>query len=272
MREKPGSTIGFERRYNPFSVLRDEGEFVSALTRNLAPQPPNFQRIVELNRGPLLTEAAPLEPLAPARARQLLDEGAVLIDGRVPLEFDAAHVPGAINVTVVKAAAGTRAAWVVEPESEIVVTASSDEDARRLARNLEAVGLRRLRGYLAGGVSAWIEAGFEVASTPALDVRGLASRLRQGDVRLLDVRDRDEWEEGHVAGSLHVPYQELRDGVPGELASDGKPIAIACSAGNRSSIAASLLKRAGLDDVVHVADGGIEDLRNEGVALESGDE
>ncbi|MDQ3865207.1 MAG: MBL fold metallo-hydrolase, partial [Actinomycetota bacterium] len=55
MSEKPASTIGFERRYNRFARLAEEDDFVRALTGKLAPQPPNFRRIVELNRGPLLT-------------------------------------------------------------------------------------------------------------------------------------------------------------------------------------------------------------------------
>jgi hydroxyacylglutathione hydrolase len=58
--------------------------------------------------------------------------------------------------------------------------------------------------------------------------------------------------------------------VPAELENGGKPIAIVCSAGNRSSIAASLLKRAGLDTVEHVADGGVADLENEGIELVEG--
>ena len=69
-----------------------------------------------------------------------------------------------------------------------------------------------------------------------------------------------EWEDGHVEGSLHVPYQELRDGIPTELRNADKPLAAACSAGNRSSLAASLLERAGIEHVIHVADGGIPDL------------
>ena len=76
---------------------------------------------------------------------------------------------------------------------------------------------------------------------------------------LLDVREEDEWEEGHVEGSLHVPYHELRDGLPGDLPRD-TPLAVACSVGNRSSLAASLLRRAGLENVIHVTDGGVEDL------------
>jgi rhodanese-related sulfurtransferase len=88
-------------------------------------------------------------------------------------------------------------------------------------------------------------------------------------VSLLDVREDDEWEEGHVQGSVHVPYHDLRDGLPGTVA-NGKQLAVACSVGNRSSIAASLLKRAGVEDVIHVADGGVADLEEEGIPLVEG--
>jgi glyoxylase-like metal-dependent hydrolase (beta-lactamase superfamily II)/rhodanese-related sulfurtransferase len=269
MSEKPGSTIGFERRFNRLLGLEDEERFVRELTGHLAPQPPNFKRIVELNRGPLLTEAQQLEPLAPARVRDLLDEGATLLDGREPREYDAAHVPGSLNVTMVRAAVGTRAAWIVDPERQVVVTAGADEDALRLGRLLEAVGFRGLVGRLAGGIAVWSDAGLPVESTPALDIAGLAERLRRDDVLLLDVREDDEWEEGHVAGSLHVPYYDLRNGVPARLR-NGREIAVACSAGNRSSIAASLLRREGLDNVIHVADGGVQDLPTQGVELTRG--
>ena len=270
MSEKPGSTIGFERRYNRLAAIADEAEFVRILTGQLAPQPPNFERIVELNRGPLLTNATLLEPLAPARARDLIDAGAAVIDGRDPREFDAAHVPGSINVTMTAAGVGTRAAWVVDSDSDTVVTAATDDEARRLGRLLEAVGFRRLRGYLGGGVRAWSDAGLATATTSVLDVPGLAERLRRDDIVLLDVRDEDEWEDGHVRGSIHVPYHGLADGVPPELRDGGKPIAVACSAGNRSSIAASLLARSGLENLIHVADGGVADLADEGIELARG--
>ena len=97
-------------------------------------------------------------------------------------------------------------------------------------------------------------------------------RLRSSEPPLfVDVREDDEWEEGHVEGSLHVPYHELRDGIPTEVRANGKPLAVACSIGNRSSIAASLLKRAGLEDVIHVADGGVADLADEGIELVQGE-
>jgi hydroxyacylglutathione hydrolase len=269
MSEKPLSTIGFERRFNRFLELEDE-KFVRELTGSLQPQPPNFKRIVELNRGPLITDAPALEPLAAARAAELVEAGAVLLDGRGPREFDAVHVPASINVTMVKAAVGTRAAWVVDPDADVVLLAASDESARTMGGMLAAVGFTNLRGFVAGGIAAWQDAGLPVGTTPAVDVPALAERLRGHDVLLLDVREEDEWGEGHVEGSLHVPYHELGRGVPDEIraAANGKPLAVACSAGNRSSIAASLLKRHGLTRVEHVVDGGVQDLPRHGIELE----
>src|SRR5437763_1218003 len=110
MSEKPGSTLGFERRFNALLRIEGEDEFVRELTGNLAPQPPNFERIVELNRGPLVTESTPLEPLAATRAHELLEQGATLVDCRDPREFDAVHVPGSISVTQTHTGVGTRAA------------------------------------------------------------------------------------------------------------------------------------------------------------------
>ncbi len=267
MSRKPGSTVGFERRFNDYLRLEEESEFVRTLTAEQTPQPPNFERIVELNRGPLLTSAASLEPLLPERVKQLAEAGAVLIDGRDQREFDAAHVPGSINATMNQSGVGTRAAWVVDPETEIVATAAGDEDARRMARMLEAVGFRRIRGYLAGGIRAWRAAKLQVETTSAIDVPTLAERIDKEEVVLLDVRSPEEWEAGHVIGSIHLPYHRLREGVPEEIRTTDKPLAVACSGGIRSTLAASLLMRAGIHNVVHVDDGGIPDLKGEGIAL-----
>jgi hydroxyacylglutathione hydrolase len=266
MSEKPGTTIGFERRFNRL-LAGDEDRFVRALTGTLAPQPPNFRRIVELNKGPLLTEKAALELLSPQAVEELLAGGATLIDGRDTREHDAVHVPGAINVTMVRAAVGTRAAWVVDPESEVVLTAGTDAESRRLGRLLEAVGFRRIAGVLAGGTDAWRDVGHPVESTPAIGIPELAARLRRGDVRVLDVREDDEWEAGHVESSRHLPYHDLGDGVPEDLRNGDVHLAVVCSTGNRSAIAASLLRRAGVGGVIHVTDGGVTDLPDEGIPL-----
>jgi rhodanese-related sulfurtransferase/glyoxylase-like metal-dependent hydrolase (beta-lactamase superfamily II) len=238
MSEKPSSTIGRERRANALAGIEDVEVFVHRLTSSLAPQPPNFRRIVELNRDGPPSEAASLDPV-PASA---LPQGALILDGREPREFDARHIPGALNVSTAFHGVGTRAAWVVEPDADVFVTDAS------MVRLLEAVGIRDVQVL---SFETWTG---PWESTPAVDPAG----VDLARMELLDVREQSEWEQGHVDGSLHVPYHELRNGLP-ELPRD-RPLAVICSAGNRSSLAASLLRRRGFDNVVHVADGGVEDL------------
>jgi hydroxyacylglutathione hydrolase len=72
---------------------------------------------------------------------------------------------------------------------------------------------------------------------------------------VLDVRERTEWDAGHIPGSLHVPYHDLHV-LPPELDPD-RPVAAICASGQRSAVAASLLQRAGAKHVVHVVDGGV---------------
>lgn len=269
MNEKPSSTIGFERRINPYLRIEDKDEFVAKLTAETQPQPPNFERIVELNRGPLIAEPSPVPALAPERAQELVEVGATLLDLREPHEFDGAHVPGSINVTAVKAGVGTRAAWMVDPDSLVLVLAAGDDEALSAARMLEAVGFRELAGYVGGGIEAWRGAGLELGSIPAIDARTLARNLRGGEVILLDVREDEEWEAGHVEGSVHAPYYELRDGLPEEVAEASKPVAVACSGGFRSAIAASVLRARGVEPLVHVSAGGVADLPDHGIELSS---
>jgi len=274
MSEAPGSTIGFERRFNPLLGTAGEEELVERLTRSLKPQPPNFRRIVALNSGPLLTEAAELESFPPERVQELVRDGVVLVDGRDPVAWAAAHVPGSVSATMVRAAVGSRAAAATDPEEPVVVAAASDEDALRMARRLEAVGFRHVLGILAGGIEAWRDAGLPLDTVESVPVAELAERLRRREVLLLDVRDPDEWAAGHVPGSIGIPYQQLRDRPLEQLRDsvNGTPVAVACSAGNRSALAASVLRRAGISRVVHVADGGVADLVDHDVDLIEEDE
>jgi hydroxyacylglutathione hydrolase len=273
MSEAPASTVGFERRFNPLLSAETETELAERLTQGLKPQPPNFRRIVALNSGPLLTDAARLERLEPRDAAALLEGGAVLVDGREPAAWAAGHVPGSVNATMVRAAVGSRAAAAVDPEEPVVVTAPDDEGARRMVRRLEAVGFRRVLGILAGGVEAWEEAGLPLESVESVTVPELARRLRRQEVTLLDVRDPDEWASGHVADSIGVPYQELRGSALEELSAsaNGAPVAVVCAAGNRAGLAVSVLRRAGIGNVIHVAEGGVADMTGNGIELIEGE-
>jgi hydroxyacylglutathione hydrolase len=77
----------------------------------------------------------------------------------------------------------------------------------------------------------------------------------RSDVQILDVRERDEWEEGHIPGSMFAPYHSLRS-LPDGL-DPVRPVAVICASGQRAAVGASLVKRHGARDVLHVVDGGV---------------
>jgi hydroxyacylglutathione hydrolase len=267
---KVASTIGYERRHNPLLAEGDEERFVEDLLAKLGPQPPNFEAIVALNRGPLLTDGVEVLPLTPRQVEERQRAGALLVDVRTNLQFDDAHIPGAVAITMLHAGFGSRLAWIADRDQPIVLVGRDDEDALRAARLAAAVGIRRFDGYLAGGMTSWRDEGRPVASVDRLDASELPARLEADpDLQVLDVRERPEWEQGHLPGSLHVPYHDIQ-GIP-EALNPERPVAVICSSGQRSGVAASLLQRHGATRVLHVLSGGVPSLGREGVELERPD-
>jgi hydroxyacylglutathione hydrolase len=263
---KVSSTVGFERRHNDVLRIDQEQEFVATVTANLPPQPPNFKRVVALNRGPLVTTGPQLLPLAPLQVERMRDEGALLVDVRTPYQFDDAHVPGAVCIPIVEAGFGTKLAWVAEYDQEIVLIGRDDDDASHAAALAGAIGLRAIGAYLHGGMTSWRIEDKEVESIERIDVDGLHER--RDEVQILDVREKNEWDEVHIPGSILMPYHDIRD-VPEELDAD-RPVAVICASGRRSVVAASLLQRFGRKDVIHVVEGGVGTWAGKGYEAERG--
>jgi hydroxyacylglutathione hydrolase len=250
---KISSTVGFEQRHNPLLEERGEDAFVARTLASLGPQPPNFQAVVDLNRGPLLTAGVELMPLTPRQVDLREAEGALLVDVRTDLQFDEAHIPGAVSITMLRQGFGTKLSWVADREQEIVLIGRDDEDARVAGQLSTAVGIRKLGGYLAGGMTSWRAERREVDRIERMTVEQLAE---QGDgLQIVDVRERSEWNDGHIPGSVHIPYHDIH-GLPEALDPD-RPVAAVCASGQRSATAASLLARYGAREVIHVVDGGV---------------
>ena len=252
---KTSSTIGFERRHNPALAISDEDEFVSAALAGLGPQPPNFEAIVELNRGPLLTDGVELLSLAPRQVEQQRLDGALLVDVRTDQQFDDAHIPGAIAIPMLYAGFGSRLAWLADREQEVVFVGRDDEDGRQAGALAVAVGIRRLAGFLGGGMTSWRQEKRPVERIERLPVADLPGRA--DEVQILDVRERHEWDEGRIPGSAFTPWHDI-DGIPSGL-DPSRPIAVVCATGQRSAVAASLVQRFGGERVIHVIDGGVPD-------------
>jgi hydroxyacylglutathione hydrolase len=265
---KASSTIGFERANQPLLQVGDEDDFVQRATAALQPQPPNFENIVALNRGPLATYTVHAHPLSPRQVHQAERDGALVVDVRTELQFDEAHIPGALCITALRGGFGSKLAWLAEPDQRLVLVGRDDEDAREAAELAGAVGLTKVAGYLSGGMTSWREEQQPVERVRRLTVTQLHDRWEQNrdGIQLLDVREQAEWDAGHVPDSIHRPYHDIGE-LPGQLDRD-RPIAAICSSGQRAAVAASLLKRLGADDVIHVAEGGVPRWEREGWPVE----
>ena len=250
---KVSSTIGFESRHNELLGEGDEDGFVTRALAGLGPQPPNFQAVVEMNRGALVTAGVELLPLTPRQVELRRADGALIVDVRTDLQYDEAHIPGAVCITMLRQGFGTKLAWVADREQEIVLVGRDDDDARTAARLATAIGIRRLGGFLAGGMTSWRAERREVVGVARWTVPELAERA--DEVQIVDVRERSEWERGHIPGSVHAPYHDL-DSLP-EAIDPSRPVAAICASGQRSAVAAGLLAAHGIADVIHVVDGGV---------------
>jgi len=254
---KVSSTIGFERTHNAALAERDEDRFVTDALARLGPQPPNFRAIVDINRGPLRTGEVHAPPLTPRQLVGHQDAHALVVDVRTELQFDDAHVPGAVCITALRGGFGSRLAWLADHDQPVVFVGRDDADALAAAELAQAVGVTNVAGRLAGGMTSWREerravAGVERATVPELHERWTQDRA---SVQILDVRERTEWDAGRIPGSLHVPYHDL-NALPAGL-DPSRPVAAICASGQRSAVAASLLQREGAEHVIHVVDGGV---------------
>jgi rhodanese-related sulfurtransferase/glyoxylase-like metal-dependent hydrolase (beta-lactamase superfamily II) len=250
---KTSSTIGFERRHNPALAITDEEEFISTQLRSLGDKPPNVERIVDLNRGPVVEDFGTPAPLSPHEVEELVEAGAVVIDGRTNEQFDEAHIAGALSASSYDTGFATKVSRVAPAGTEIVIVAASSGDERAAAELLSSVGLP-VRGFLEGGMTAWRVEGRPVHRIELIDPDELARRVEADDgPAILDVRNDSEYASERIPGSLHIPYAHLAERLD-ELPRD-RPVATICRGGKRSGLAASILQRAGFEDVVHVGQG-----------------
>jgi hydroxyacylglutathione hydrolase len=242
------STIGMERLNNHALRIGDRQEFLAHSAAISAPRPPTVERVVALNRGPFLGAQPPLELLDAPRGQ--------LLDVRTAAVHAAGHAPGAVNVPLDGSSIGTKAGFVLDHDELITIHASSADEAQESARRLNAVGLLGIAGYV-----------LELETPERLEPVGieeLEALLAQDAVEVLDVREKDERDEGYIPGTRHIPYRLVR-AYRDEL-DNGRPVVTICSSGARAGVAASVLAAEGVR-ARPVLNGGIDDWQERGHPL-----
>jgi rhodanese-related sulfurtransferase/glyoxylase-like metal-dependent hydrolase (beta-lactamase superfamily II) len=250
------STIGVQRRLNYALQPMNREQFVSMVLADQPDAPPYFAYDAVLNskERPTLEKAleASFRPLDLDTALRLQHEGAQLLDVRDSAYFEAGHLKGSLNIGL----GGQYATWagtVLDRERPIVVIAEPGREYEAQVR-LGRIGFDCVAGYLDGGMQALAARPELVARTERIGPEALAEELGTSrDPFVLDVRSPREHAQARLEGSVSIPLNHLRERIA-EIPKDRR-IVVHCASGYRSSIAASLLKQAGLDQVADMAGG-----------------
>jgi hydroxyacylglutathione hydrolase len=256
MSAESSSTIGKQRESNYALRARTGEEFVHLLTDNLPAAPEYFAHEVDINRrgAAPLSRLPYLAALTAPEVLRLQTDGATIVDTRPAMQFAAAHVPGSIHIALT----GQYASWaarILGLSAPVVIVGEDREHVCESQLRLARVGIENVSGYLANGVAGWVESGLELDAIPQMTVRDLAE-LESHDpdrVAVLDVREFGELTSGVIDKSVSIPLGKLQSRT--EELDREKLLVVHCKGGYRSSIATSLLRRAGFRNIANLIGG-----------------
>ncbi|MEI2618617.1 MAG: rhodanese-like domain-containing protein [Thermomicrobiales bacterium] len=257
------TTIGQEKRFNYAFRPRNLAEFREAIMANMPPAPayyPTMKRVNKVGATPLAGVPAS-RALAADEVAGLIAGGALAIDTRPAEAFGGAHIPGALF-----AGLGTDlvnwAGWYAPYDRDVVLVLEHDEQFAEVRTELARIGIDRVAGYLAGGMTSWETSGRDIATLAQISTLQLEELLRKHEAIVIDARSLAEWQEGHIDGALHRFAGQIVTGDV-DIPAAG-PVAIICGSGYRSSVAASVLLQQGWQDVINVP-GGMDGWRAAGL-------
>ena len=168
-------------------------------------------------------------------------------------------MPGSLSIEL-RSAFGTWLGWLLPEDATVVVVRSPAQDPAEILGQAAKVGYD-IAGELTGGIAAWTAADLMTTSTALVTPTAMTGREQ-----VLDIRQESEFAAGHVPGADH---SELGD-LASELASLAEgPVTVMCGHGERAMSAASVLERAGRDDVSVLHGGPSDWATSRGVELES---
>ncbi|MEZ4266879.1 MAG: rhodanese-like domain-containing protein [Myxococcota bacterium] len=243
------STIGAEKKTNPYLLLTARAPFVAKVVSGLPVAPQYFKYNVAMNReGPPVVDWDQQTPPArtPARVAAALKQGAWLLDLRDQASYAAGHVKGSINVAV----RGRLDTWtgIVVPFDEDLYLLGTLDEVKEATFRLRRVGYDRITGFVEGGIDAWRAAGQEVRTSKLVDGADLAQAMARGaEPMIVDVRTAGEFAEQRVGNYANIPVDQYHR--LGKTLDKSKPVVLMCNSAYRSSMAVGLAEREGFTDI-----------------------
>ena len=243
--EQPFSTLGYEKKTNPYLKLEKE-EFVKRCSSQELIIPPYFSKMesYNLSGAPQLRGLPTPKPLSVAEFEAAMTEtDSVVVDTRQPNAFSGSHIPNSLSIWLGNGTA-VYPGWILNYDQRILFVVERKADVARVARHFWRLGFDNVYGFLCKGVGEWQEQGKPISHIHTISAAELQANLQR--YMVLDVREPSEWhEEGIIEGAKTVFFADLPQ--KSEQLNRNKRYAVICSVGKRSSIAASMLKRKGFE-------------------------
>ncbi|AQP43927.1 MBL fold metallo-hydrolase [Tessaracoccus flavus] len=254
------STIGLEKKQNP-ALTQGEEEYVEALLAGLDVFPAYYAHMGPANAsGPDASDLSPVHRADKQELRARLEAGEWLVDLRTRTAFAAGHAPGTYNIGL-DGQFSTYLGWLIPWGTPVTLLGESEEQVAEAQREMTLIGIDRAAASATGGPSDWTDD--ELGTLTRATFADLAQVKHHREVVILDTRRKQEWDESHIEGAVHIPLHDIlkrMDEVP-----DGE-LWVHCAGGYRASIASSILQAAG-KTVVHVDDSFDEQARAAGLTL-----
>ena len=252
------STLGDEKKFNYALQQKTKQEFVTAVTSGLEAPPDYFPVNARINKegydniDELVSKGT--KELSLAEFKNLVESDAIILDTRPATVFTEGFVPGSISIGL----EGRYAEWagnLLSFDSNLILVTEAGKEKESVVR-LARVGFDRIVGCLSGGFDGWKKAGEEIDMIIDIEPDELAMDLPfDENILVIDVRKPSEFADGHIEGALNIPLSTMTDlGTMANINDNGN-IYVHCSAGYRSVIASSLLKRQGIHNLRNVTSG-----------------
>ncbi len=254
------TTIAQERLANPAALAKDEAEFVQQQIAGYIAYPTYYKYMHDINKnGPRILGSLPTPPaLSPSTVQAYRRRSIPLVDGRNRETFAREHIPGSINVEL-DSSFGTYVGWILPFNVPLMLLIEDEQGRREAVVQLIRIGYEQVEGYVDGGIESWKAAALPTSQFPSIDIETLYKRWSQHEpFTIVDVRRSDEWNEGHIPDSLHLPLGDIPLHL--DLLPTDQPLAVMCRSGHRAEIAASMIAATGRE--VIAVRGGMPDWTN----------
>jgi len=252
------STIGEQKQTNYALKPQSKEEFVKAVTTGLQIAPVYFAINAKINQQGYeevkkVTQQG-TQQLSIDEFKNTVSEGAIILDTRNATIFTQGFIPGAISIGL----EGRFAEWagmILPFDQKMVLVTESGKEEETVIR-LSRVGFENIQGCLKGGFEAWQNAGEKIDMIIDIEADELMMDLpHDPNLLVVDVRKETEFGEGHLEHAMNLPLSEMTNIVELAQFEETQNLYIHCAGGYRSVIAASLLKRQGVNNLRNVLGG-----------------